>query len=281
MAKILITGANGQLGTELRKILDERGIEYDAFDSKQMDITDKAVVDEKVTTLKPEVIYHCAAYTTVDKAEDEAKELNWQVNETGTRNVAEAAQRVGAKLVYISTDYVFDGTNEGEYEVDAPTNPKNEYGKAKLAGEGAVKEIMDQYYIIRTSWVFGEYGKNFVYTMLRLAKTHDRLTVVDDQVGRPTWTRTLAKFMVYAVEHEVPYGTYQLSNDNSCTWYEFAREILKDQDVEVSPVTSAEYPQKAYRPRHSIMRLAKVKSTGFKVPTWEEALGEFMGEIKE
>ena len=281
MAKILITGANGQLGTELRKILDERGIEYDAFDSKQMDITDKAVVDEKVTTLKPEVIYHCAAYTTVDKAEDEAKELNWQVNETGTRNVAEAAQRVGAKLVYISTDYVFDGTNEGEYEVDAPTNPKNEYGKAKLAGEGAVKEIMDQYYIIRTSWVFGEYGKNFVYTMLRLAKTHDRLTVVDDQVGRPTWTRTLAKFMVYAVEHEVPYGTYQLSNDNSCTWYEFAREILKDQDVEVSPVTSAEYPQKAYRPRHSIMRLAKVKSTGFKVPTWEDALGEFMGEIKE
>ncbi|MBB1063138.1 dTDP-4-dehydrorhamnose reductase, partial [Limosilactobacillus fastidiosus] len=239
MAKILITGANGQLGTELRKLLDERGIEYDAFDSKQMDIIDKAVVDEKITTLKPEVIYHCAAYTAVDKAEDEAKDLNWQVNETGTRNVAEAAQKVGAKLVYISTDYVFDGTNAGEYAVDAPTNPKNEYGKAKLAGEEAVKEIMDQYYIIRTSWVFGEYGKNFVYTMLRLAKTHDHLMVVNDQVGRPTWTRTLAEFMVYAVNHQVPYGTYQLSNDDACTWYEFAREILKDQDVEVSPVTSA------------------------------------------
>lgn len=279
MAKILITGANGQLGTELRKLLDERGIEYDAFNSKQMDITDKAVVDEKVTTLKPEVIYHCAAYTAVDKAEDEAKELNWQVNETGTRNVAKAAQKVGAKLVYISTDYVFDGTNEGEYEIDASTNPKNEYGKAKLAGEEAVKEIMNQYYIIRTSWVFGEYGKNFVYTVLRLAKTHDHLTVVDDQVGRPTWTRTLAEFMVYAVEHQVPYGTYQLSNDDSCTWYEFAREILKDQDVEVSPITSAEYPQKAYRPRHSIMSLAKLKQTGFKVPTWKEALAEFMGEI--
>lgn len=279
MAKILITGAHGQLGTELCHLLDERGIEYDAFNSKQMDITDKAVVDEKVTTLKPEVIYHCAAYTAVDKAEDEAKELNWQVNETGTRNVAKAAQKVGAKLVYISTDYVFDGTNEGEYEIDASTNPKNEYGKAKLAGEEAVKEIMDQYYIIRTSWVFGEYGKNFVYTMLRLAKTHDHLTVVDDQVGRPTWTRTLAEFMVYAVEHQVPYGTYQLSNDDSCTWYEFAREILKDQDVEVSPVTSAEYPQKAYRPRHSIMSLAKVKQTGFKVPTWKESLAEFMGKI--
>lgn len=279
MSKILITGAHGQLGTELCHLLDERGIEYDAFNSKQMDITDKAVVDEKVTTLKPEVIYHCAAYTAVDKAEDEAKELNWQVNEAGTRNVAKAAQKVGAKLVYISTDYVFDGTNEGEYEVDALTNPKNEYGKAKLAGEEAVKEIMNQYYIIRTSWVFGEYGKNFVYTMLRLAKTHDHLTVVDDQVGRPTWTRTLAEFMVYAVEHQVPYGTYQLSNDDSCTWYEFAREILKDQDVEVSPVTSAEYPQKAYRPRHSIMSLAKVKQTGFKVTTWKEALAEFMGKI--
>ena len=125
MSKILITGAHGQLGTELCHLLDERGIEYDAFNSKQMDITDKAVVDEKVTTLKPEVIYHCAAYTAVDKAEDEAKELNWQVNETGTRNVVEAAQKVGAKLVYISTDYVFDGTNEGEYEIDASTNPKN------------------------------------------------------------------------------------------------------------------------------------------------------------
>ena len=138
MTKILITGANGQLGSELRNLLDERGVAYDAFDSNQMDITDQAVVNEKISALKPEVIYHCAAYTAVDNAEDVAKDLNWQVNVDGTRNVAEAAKRVGAKMVYISTDYVFDGTNEGEYEVDAPTNPRNEYGKAKLAGEKAI-----------------------------------------------------------------------------------------------------------------------------------------------
>ena len=264
MSKILITGAHGQLGTELCHLLDERGIEYVACGSKELDITNRVQVQEKFNELKPEVVFHCAAYTAVDKAEDEAKHLNWQVNEDGTKNVAEAAQKISATMVYISTDYVFDGTNEDEYQVDAPTNPKNEYGKAKLAGEEAVKSIMDQYYIIRTSWVFGEYGKNFVYTMLHLAKTHDYLTVVDDQVGRPTWTRTLAEFMLYAIEHQIPYGTYQLSNDGSCTWYEFAREILKDKKVEVSPVTSAEYPQKAYRPRHSIMSLDRSKKQDLK-----------------
>lgn len=281
MSKILITGAHGQLGTELCHLLDEKKIAYDAFGSKELDITEQDQVKAKFAELKPAVVFHCAAYTAVDKAEDEAKNLNWQVNEDGTKNVATAAQSIGATMVYISTDYVFDGTNEGEYQVDAPTNPKNEYGKAKLAGEEAVKSIIDQYYIIRTSWVFGKYGKNFVYTMLRLAKTHDHLTVVDDQVGRPTWTRTLAEFMLYAVEHQIPYGTYQLSNDGSCTWYEFAREILKNEKVEVSPVTSAEYPQKAYRPRHSIMSLDKVKATGFEVPTWQEALEKFMGEVSE
>ncbi|WP_085649920.1 dTDP-4-dehydrorhamnose reductase [Limosilactobacillus reuteri] len=281
MTKILITGSNGQLGSELRNLLDERGVAYDAFDSKQMDITDQAVVNEKISALKPEVIYHCAAYTAVDNAEDVAKDLNWQVNADGTRNVAEAAKRVGAKMVYISTDYVFDGTNEGEYEVDAPTNPRNEYGKAKLAGEKVIQEILTDYYIIRTSWVFGKYGKNFVYTMLRLAKDHDQLTVVNDQFGRPTWTRTLAEFMTYLVDHDQPFGTYQLSNENSCSWYEFATEILKDKDVEVAPVDSSAYPAKAYRPRHSIMSLKKAEDTGFEIMDWQTALGEFMGEIGE
>lgn len=203
---------------------------------------------------------------------------NWQVNEDGTRNVAEAAKRVGAKMVYISTDYVFDGTNSDEYQVDDPTNPKNEYGKAKLAGEQAVKDALDDYYIIRTSWVFGKYGKNFVYTMLRLAKDHDKLTVVDDQFGRPTWTRTLAEFMIYLVDNDQPFGTYQLSNEGSCSWYEFASEILKDKDVEVAPVTSEAYPQKAYRPRHSIMNLDKAENTGFKILRWQEALQKFLKE---
>lgn len=275
----MITGARGQLGTELCHLLDGQGISYDAFGSKELNITNPQMVAKRFNEVQPEIVFHCAAYTAVDKAEDEAKELNWQVNEQGTKNIAEAAQKIGATLVYISTDYVFDGTNEDEYQPDAPTNPKNEYGKAKLAGEEAVRSIMDKYYIIRTSWVFGQYGGNFVYTMLRLAKTHDHLTVVDDQVGRPTWTRTLAEFMLYAVQHQIPYGTYQLSNDGSCTWYEFAKEILKDKNVTVSPVTSAEYPQKAYRPRYSIMSLNKVKETGFEVPTWEEALGEFVRKI--
>lgn len=281
MTKILITGANGQLGTELRNLLDERGVVYDAFDAKDMDITDQRAVNAKFDALKPAVVYHCAAYTAVDKAEDEGKQVNWQVNEDGTRNVTAAAKRVGAKLVYISTDYVFDGTNPGEYQVDDPTNPKNEYGKAKLAGEQAVKEKTDDYYIIRTSWVFGKYGKNFVYTMLRLAKTHDKLTVVDDQFGRPTWTRTLAEFMTYLVDHEEPFGTYQLSNENSCSWYDFAKEILKDQDVEVAPVPSEAYPQKAYRPRHSIMSLSKAEGTGFEVISWQEALQQFLTVIGE
>lgn len=279
MSKIMITGANGQLGTELRQLLDEKGIVYDAFDSREMDITDRAAVDQRFAACQPEIVFHCAAFTAVDPAEDEKKALNWAVNETGTKNVAEAAQRAGATLVYISTDYVFDGTNEGEYQADAPTNPKNEYGKAKLAGEQLVEKIMDKYYIIRTSWVFGQYGKNFVYTMLRLAKDRDRLTVVADQVGRPTWTRTLAEFMLYAVQHQIPYGLYQLSNDGSCSWYEFASEILKDQSVEVTPVTSEEYPQKAYRPRHSIMSLDKVKATGFTPISWQEALQNFLKQV--
>lgn len=276
----LVTGANGQLGTELSKMMDDRGLNYWGYDAKNMDITKRDLVFDKIRDLKPDVIFHCAAYTAVDPAEDDGKALNWHVNVYGTKNVADAAAEVGATLVYISTDYVFDGTNEGEYQVDDATNPQNEYGRAKLAGENAVRAASDNHYIIRTSWVFGEYGKNFVYTMLNLAKTHDTLTVVNDQVGRPTWTNTLAQFMLYVVKNQAAFGTYQLSNDDSCTWYEFACEILKDTDTKVLPVTSAQYPQKAKRPAHSIMSLDKAKTTGFVVPTWEEALNLFLTEIK-
>lgn len=281
MTEILITGATGQLGSELRNLLDERNVAYDAFDSHGLDITDEETVMKKVEELQPKVIYHCAAYTAVDNAEDQYKAANWQVNETGTQNIAQAAKKVGALLVYVSTDYVFDGTNPGEYKEDDPTNPKNEYGKAKLAGEEIVKQTLDNYYIVRTSWVFGKYGRNFVYTMLRLAKDHDRLTVVNDQFGRPTWTRTLAEFITHLVDTKSPYGTYQLSNDDSCSWYEFAKEVLVDKDVEVAPVTSEEYPQKAYRPRYSIMSLEKAKATGYEIPTWQEALKEFMSDMDE
>ena len=191
----LITGGNGQLGSELRHLFDEKGIDYVSTDAKEMDITDETVTMEKVKEIRPSVIFHCAAYTAVDKAEEEGKELDELINVTGTRNVARAAKAVGTKLVYISTDYVFDGEKQvGEYQVDDQVNPQNEYGRTKLLGEQAVQELLDDYYIIRTSWVFGRYGQNFVYTMQRLAKEHKTLTVVNDQYGRPTWTRTLAEF---------------------------------------------------------------------------------------
>lgn len=270
---ILLTGGNGQLGTELRHLLDEQGQEYISTDSSELDITDGAATMAKIKEIQPSVIYHCAAYTAVDKAEDEGKELDELVNVKGTENVAKAAEAVGATLVYISTDYVFDGTlKDGEYATDAPTNPLNEYGRTKLAGEKAVQAYVSNYYIIRTSWVFGKYGHNFVFTMQKLAQTHPTLTVVNDQYGRPTWTHTLAEFMTYVVANKSEYGIYHLSNDNACTWYEFAKEILKDTDVDVQPVTSDQFPQKATRPQYSVMDLSKAKATGFAIPTWEEAL---------
>lgn len=272
---ILITGAKGQLGTELRKFLDEKGISYVGTDASEMDITNKSEVEGIFEKVKPSLVYHCAAYTAVDKAEDEGKNLNQLINVDGTRNVAEAAEAIGAVMIYISTDYVFDGTKQEEYTVDDLANPKSEYGRAKYEGERAVQSICSHYYIIRTSWVFGEFGQNFVYTMRRLAETHPKLTVVNDQFGRPTWTRTLAEFMVHMTESKAEYGIYHLSNENSCSWYEFAREILKDNSVEINPVTSAQYPQKAYRPKHSIMDLSKAKSTGFEIPTWQEVLSQF------
>ncbi|MGF1943688.1 dTDP-4-dehydrorhamnose reductase [Enterococcus casseliflavus] len=269
----LITGGNGQLGTELRHLLDEQGTSYVSTDAKEMDITDAQATMNKIKEVQPTVIFHCAAYTAVDKAEDEGKELDEKINVDGTKNVAMAAEAVGATLIYISTDYVFDGTKkEGQYATDDQVNPQNEYGRTKLLGEEAVQAIMSKYYIIRTSWVFGQYGHNFVFTMQRLAKEHESLTVVNDQFGRPTWTRTLAEFMTYVINQDAPKGIYHLSNDNSCSWYEFAKEILKDTDVSVKPVTSAEFPQKATRPQYSVMDLSKVKGIGFGIPTWQEAL---------
>lgn len=279
--KILITGANGQLGTELRQLLDKRGVDYMATDSKQLDITKKMAVDTYFESNQPDVVYDCAAYTAVEAAEEEpGKTANYAVNVSGTRNLAQAAEKIGATLVYISTDYVFDGTKSDMYlETDA-VNPKNEYGLAKYQGEQAVREIMSYYYIVRTSWVFGKYGNNFVFTMMKLAQTHDKLTVVNDQIGRPTWTKTLAEFMGYAVEEKLAYGLYQLSNDDSCSWYDFACEILKDTQVQVEPVDSTAFPQKAYRPKHSVMSLNKVKTTGFEIPTWQKALQDFKTDLK-
>ena len=276
MTKVMIVGAGGQLGQELQRYLQELNWNFVALTSGELDITDYDAVSVKVSEIKPEIIMDAAAYTAVDKAEDEGRIINWQVNVNGTKNLADIAAINKVKLIYISTDYVFDGTKQTEYLENDPKNPKNEYGRAKLAVEQAVAVSGAGAYIVRTSWVFGEFGHNFVFTMQNLAQTHKTLTVVNDQTGRPTWTRTLAEFMVHLLIVNAPFGTYQLSNDGQATWYEFAKEILKTTKVEVVPVTSDEFPQKAYRPRHSVMSLNKAKTTGFDIPTWQEALRLFL-----
>ena len=277
--KYLITGAHGQLGQEVQKLLRERGLTFVAYDSKALDITNREAVMATFKAEQPDVVLHAAAYTKVDLAEDEGRAMNWQVNVTGTKNIADAAKQYGAKLVAVSTDYVFDGLNVGEYRETDPVNPRNAYGRAKLAGELAVTESGAAAYIVRTSWVFGEFGNNFVYTMQRLAEIHPKLTVVNDQLGRPTWTRTLAEFMLHLIAVEATYGIYHLSNDETATWFDFAKEILKDTAVAVEPVTSAEFPQKAYRPKHSVMNLEKAKSTEFEIPSWREALKQFLYKV--
>lgn len=277
---ILITGAKGQLGNELKRFLDEKGEEYLAIGIEELDIVNAKDVDEFFEKNHPDVVYHCAAYTAVDLAEDEGRDLNYAVNVVGTLNIAKASEKYAAKLVYISTDYVFDGDKPRgeEWFIDDFPNPKNEYGRAKLLGEEAVKKYCSKYYIIRTSWVFGEFGKNFVYTMLDLVKKKDSISVVNDQFGRPTWARTLAEFMVYLIENEVEYGIYHLSNDSEegISWFEFASEILKNTNVEVIPVDSLEFKTVAKRPKNSTMDLSKTKATGFIIPTWKESLNKFI-----
>lgn len=273
--KILILGANGQLGTELRLLLQTQKITYLAPSSQELDITDLTVVQHYLARYQPQVIFDCAAYTKVDSAETEpGKSLNYKVNDQGTANLAQAAQEIGTTLFYISTDYVFDGTKLTAYQVDDQPHPQNEYGKAKLEGEQHVTQMMNNYYIIRTSWVFGQYGANFVKTMLHLAQTHDQITVVNDQFGRPTWTKTLAEFMVFAWQQRLDFGIYQLTNMGSCSWYEFAQEILKNQAVQVLPITSKQYPQVAKRPKHSILSIDKVLQTGFEIPSWQTAVNQ-------
>ena len=284
---ILITGGNGQLGTELRHLLDERDIAYIATGTKELDVTDGVAVDKFFDENKPELVYHCAAYTAVDKAEDEGRELDEKINVDGAKNVAEAAARVGATLVYISTDYVFGGTLPigQEWPVDAPKAPESEYGRTKHLGEEAVVASGVKHYIIRTAWVFGAYGPNFVFTMQHLATRLSELTVVNDQHGRPTWTRTLVEFMVYLVNEKADFGFYHLTNDaapgEDVTWFDFAKEILKDIDVLVKPVSSSEFLSKAKRPFNSTMSLEKTKATGFVIPIWQDALASFLKELKK
>ncbi len=275
---ILITGANGQLGTELRYLLDERDVDYVATDISQLDITDTDQVNKVFSEVKPTLVFHCAAYTAVDKAEDEGKTLNYAINVTGTENIARAAAAHDATLVYISSDYVFDGQKPvGEaWSEEEETNPQTEYGRTKVIAEKAIQDTLQKFYLIRTSWLFGKYGKNFVSTMLDLADEKERLAVVNDQHGCPTWSRTLAEFILYLIEFEKPFGIYHLSNLGPTTWYGFAKEILKNKPVEVAPVNSEAFLQKAKRPKNSVLSLTKAQSVGFNIPTWQDALKEML-----
>lgn len=251
--RILVTGANGQLGYDVVKKLNEENIEHLGVDKKDFNLTNEKETKEFILDYAPDIIVHCAAYTDVDQAEVE-KELCYQVNVEGTKYVAEAVKELDAKILYISTDYVFDGQGEEPFEVTDQPNPINYYGETKYQGEQQVQELLDKYFIVRTSWVFGEHGNNFVKTMLKLGKERDEISVVADQYGSPTYTGDLAELIVEMIQTD-KYGIYHATNEGFCSWYEFAKEIFKasDIDVEVKPVSSDEFKTKAERPKRSVL----------------------------
>jgi dTDP-4-dehydrorhamnose reductase len=278
--KVLITGIQGQLGYDVAKVLDARKIEYYAPALEELDITNRAVVLEILEKYHPDAVVHCAAYTAVDKAEDEPEKC-WAVNVDGTRNIAEGCKKIGAKLLYISTDYVFEGTGEQFYKETDPVNPQNVYGASKLAGELVVKSFLEKYFIVRTSWVFGENGNNFIKTMLQLAETKTEISVVCDQIGSPTYTADLALLLCDMVATE-KYGIYHATNEGTCSWAEFAEEIFRvaGKKVTVRPVTSEEYPTKAKRPGNSRLGKESLERMAFSyLPTWKDALERYLEEL--
>lgn len=278
--KVFVTGAKGQLGHDVVNELEKRGHTAIGVDIEEMDITDKDAVKRVITQVSPEAVVHCAAYTAVDAAEEQV-ELCHRVNGLGTENMAEVCKELNCKLMYISTDYVFNGQGTRPWEPDDERAPLNVYGQTKYEGELAV-EALEKYFIVRIAWVFGVNGKNFIKTMLNLGKTRDHLTVVDDQVGSPTYTYDLARLLVDMIETE-KYGRYHATNEGVCSWYEFACEIFKKAGIEItdSPVSSNEYPAKAKRPQNSRMDKSKLKEMGFKpLPTWQDALERYLKEIR-
>ncbi len=275
--KVLVTGVGGQLGYDVIKELAKRNIDCIGADKAEFDITNFGAAHKFMTDYMPDAVIHCSAYTAVDKAEDEP-ELCHLVNAVGTENIAKICKEIDAKMVYISTDYVFDGTKEGFYEVDDVPNPINVYGKTKLEGEVAVQKILEKYFIVRISWVFGVNGNNFVKTMLRLGKERSELNVVADQIGSPTYTADLASLLVDMIQTE-KYGIYHTTNEGECSWAEFAEEIFKiaGMNVKVNHITTAEYPTKAKRPLNSRMSKEKLVDYGFgKLMNWKEAVKKYI-----
>ena len=279
--KVLVTGVKGQLGYDVVNELEKRGHTAVAVDIEEMDITDAVSVERVITEAEVEAVIHCAAYTAVDAAEDNV-EICRRVNAEGTENIAKVCKKLDLKMIYISTDYVFDGEGERPWEPDDERHPLNVYGQTKYEGELAVEKYLEKYFIVRIAWVFGVNGKNFIKTMLKLSETHEELNVVDDQVGSPTYTYDLAVLLVDMVESD-KYGRYHATNEGLCTWYEFAKEIFRQAGVEVkvNPVTSDMFPAKAKRPKNSRMSKEKLDANGFhRLPTWQDALERYLSEIR-
>lgn len=280
--KILVTGVNGQLGYDVMKVLAARGIEGRGVDIADFDLTDKSAVVRYVAEYAPDAVIHCAAYTAVDKSEDN-RDICYAVNVTGTENVALACRDIGAKMMYVSTDYVFNGEGETPFEVSEAKAPKGYYGLTKSLGEDQVLKWVSKHFILRTAWVFGINGHNFVKTMLRLGKEHEELTVVNDQIGSPTYTPDLAALMVDMIVTD-KYGIYHATNEGFCSWYDFASAIMTEAGLKarVRPVSSEEYASKAVRPKNSRLSKKSLDEAGFhRLPAWQDALKRYMSELAE
>ena len=291
--KVLVTGVNGQLGYDVMNELNQRGHEAigsDITESNehfqkyvQLDITNKEAVESEITKISPDVVVHCAAWTAVDLAEDDDKvEKVRAVNAKGTENIALVCKKLDCKMIYISTDYVFNGQGETPWDPDCKDyKPLNVYGQTKLEGELAVSSNLDKYFIVRISWVFGSNGKNFIKTMLNLAKNHDKLTVVNDQIGSPTYTVDLAKLLCDMALSD-KYGIYHATNEGICSWYDFACEIFKQAGIKINvePVPSTAFPTKAIRPHNSRMSKICLDEAGFnRLPIWQDALSRYLQEL--
>lgn len=302
--RVFVTGVNGQLGHDVMNELYKRGYEATGSDIAdtyvgindfspvttmpyiKLDITDTEEVNRVISRLKPDVVIHCAAWTAVDMAEDDDKvELVRNVNAHGTENIAKACRNIDAKMIYISTDYVFDGQGTKPLSPDCKDyKPLNVYGQTKLEGELAVSSILDKYFIVRIAWVFGLNGKNFIKTMINVGKNHDEVRVVNDQIGTPTYTLDLSRLLVDMIETE-KYGYYHVTNEGGyISWYDFTKEIYKQYglDTKVIPVTTEEYGlSKAKRPFNSRLDKSKLIESGFKLlPTWQDALRRYLEEAK-
>lgn len=278
--KILVTGFTGQLGFDIVKEGLELGYDMVGVGSKDLDVTKQEHVSRFVSRANPDIIIHCAAYTAVDNAEDD-NDSCWDINVEGTRNLALAAKEIKAKLIYISTDYVFSGEGEIPFtEADSPS-PNGYYGLTKLEGEKVVKEVLDKWFIVRISWVFGINGNNFIKTMLRLAEERNEINVVGDQYGSPTYTKDLAGLLLKMSQSD-KYGIYHASNEGFCTWSEFAVEIFKQagKNIKVNSITTDEYPTRAVRPKNSRLSKQKLKENGFYLlPNWQDALKRYLEEL--